>query len=326
MKREDVARREKPVERHRRSDRIRARRAIPEADVGAQGYEDRDETLRHGSISDEPDAAAAQFAESFHGIGGQSPAFAAAGRRVERSDPAECRKDESQGVLGDGRGVHTRHVGDCDPHTVRSVAVDRIHAYANLLDEPEFRRIRDHGGRYRPQDMQQDLGIDDLAVEGLVVVLRHDDDARLDDLRKLRPQLAAGREMQQRFHRSAFRGARPRASADRPANTASSPRASSIRKHSFHFAIRSDRANDPTLIWPASQPMARCAIVTSSVSPERAETMVEKPAAFAASSAARVSEIVPAWFGLMSTAFNARSRAAFATRPAFVTRKSSPIT
>ena len=61
-------------------------------------------------------------------------------------------------------------------------------------------------------------------------------------------------------------------------------------------------------------------MVTSSVSPERAETMVAKPAARAASRAARASVTVPAWFGLTSSALQARSRAAASTRAASVTR------
>ena len=72
-----------------------------------------------------------------------------------------------------------------------------------------------------------------------------------------------------------------------------------MRSISFHFAIRSERENEPTLNWPASQPTARWAMVTSSLSPERAETMVPKPAALPASRAALVSVTVPAWFGLM---------------------------
>ena len=55
------------------------------------------------------------------------------------------------------------------------------------------------------------------------------------------------------------------------------PSASSMRSTSFHFAMRSERANEPTLSWPASQPTARWTMVTSSVSPERAETMVPQP-------------------------------------------------
>ena len=59
-----------------------------------------------------------------------------------------------------------------------------------------------------------------------------------------------------------------------------------MRSPSFHFAIRSDRAKEPTLSWPAFQPTARWTIVTSSVSPERAETTVRQPASRPAASAA----------------------------------------
>ena len=91
----------------------------------------------------------------------------------------------------------------------------------------------------------------------------------------------------------------------RPAKRAAAPSASSIRSASFHFAIRSERANEPTLSRPAFQPTARWTIETSSVSPERAETIVANPASRPASSAASVSVTVPAWFGLMSTALHA---------------------
>ena len=59
-----------------------------------------------------------------------------------------------------------------------------------------------------------------------------------------------------------------------------------MRSASFHFAMRSERAKEPTLSWPAPQPTARWTIVTSSVSPERAETIAPQPASRAASSAA----------------------------------------
>ena len=42
--------------------------------------------------------------------------------------------------------------------------------------------------------------------------------------------------------------------------------------------MRSERANEPTLSWPAFQPIARWTIDVSSVSPDRAETIVAKPA------------------------------------------------
>ena len=93
-----------------------------------------------------------------------------------------------------------------------------------------------------------------------------------------------------------------------------------MRSPSFHFAMRSERAKEPTLSWPAFQPTARWTIVTSSVSPERAETTVRHPAARAASSAALVSVIVPAWFGFRRTALQAPRAAAAATRCAEVTR------
>ena len=69
--------------------------------------------------------------------------------------------------------------------------------------------------------------------------------------------------------------------------------------------MRSERANDPTLSWPAAQPVARCTIATSSVSPERAETIAPQPTARAASSAAWASVTVPAWFTLISAALQA---------------------
>ncbi len=77
-----------------------------------------------------------------------------------------------------------------------------------------------------------------------------------------------------------------------------------MRSASFHFAIRSERAKEPTLSWSAPQPTARWTIDTSSLSPERAETMARHPAARAAASAARVSLTVPAWLGLISTALH----------------------
>src|SRR3546814_1758351 len=63
------------------------------------------------------------------------------------------------------------------------------------------------------------------------------------------------------------------AKAEKPANSAWLPIASSIRSISFHFAMRSERVKLPTFNCPASQPVERCAMVTSSLSPERAETI-----------------------------------------------------
>src|SRR5579872_7398764 len=122
-------------------------------------------------------------------------------------------------------------------------------------------------------------------------------------------------------HRPACSG-----SAVMPAKRAFGPSASSMRNASFHFAIRSDRANEPTFNWQAAQPTARWTIVVSSVSPERAETIAPKPARRASSQAAFASLTVPAWLTFTSTALTVFSAAAARTRPALVTRKSSPIT
>lgn len=86
----------------------------------------------------------------------------------------------------------------------------------------------------------------------------------------------------------------PRAMARRPANCAPWPMASSMRSASFHFARRSERANEPTLSWPAFQPTARCTMAVSSDSPERAEIMVPNFDCLPASSAALASVTVPA--------------------------------
>ena len=59
-----------------------------------------------------------------------------------------------------------------------------------------------------------------------------------------------------------------------------------MRNSWFHFAVRSPRVIDPTFTPSAAQPTARSATVESSVSPERADTMVVNPAVAAASSAA----------------------------------------
>ena len=99
-----------------------------------------------------------------------------------------------------------------------------------------------------------------------------------------------------------------------------------MRMSSFHFAVRSPRVMDPTLIWRVFQPTARCAMVTSSDSPERALTMVARPSSLAAVAAARACVRVPTWFGLTNSAVQAPDAAAARTRSALVTRKSSPTT
>ena len=69
----------------------------------------------------------------------------------------------------------------------------------------------------------------------------------------------------------AFTGLRPNTPA--PAKRARGPSRSSMRRASFHLAMRSPRANEPTFNCPVCQPIAKCTIVVSSVSPERADTI-----------------------------------------------------
>jgi len=113
------------------------------------------------------------------------------------------------------------------------------------------------------------------------------------------------------------------AKAAHPAKRVCAPSASSMRNAAFHFAMRSDRANEPTFSWPRPSRSRdrRCSCPRS----RRARRDDRRPArGFAASSAARVSVTVPAWFGLMRAQLHAPMRTASAMRPALVTRKSSP--
>ena len=85
-----------------------------------------------------------------------------------------------------------------------------------------------------------------------------------------------------------------------------------MRKASFHLAIRSLRAKEPTLSCPTPQPTARCTIVTSSVSPDRAETMPARPDSCAARQAANVSVSVPALVRLQQHGRRGAARRRFA--------------
>src|SRR3546814_10209008 len=104
------------------------------------------------------------------------------------------------------------------------------------------------------------------------------------------------------------------AKAEKPAYSAALPIASSIRSISFHVAMRSERVKLPTFNCPAFQPVARWAMVTSSLSPDRAETIAPQPRATAASSAAFASVTVPTWLTLISAALHTAAAPARSTR------------
>ena len=119
--------------------------------------------------------------------------------------------------------------------------------------------------------------------------VRHARPTRAQDLRssrisfwQRRRQGAPSRRGSERRVQLAARSSSARTRQRRASREARrAPSASSMRSTSFHFAMRSPRANEPTLSWPAFQPTARCAIETSSVSPERADTIVRESGALA---------------------------------------------
>src|SRR5712691_7851224 len=100
---------------------------------------------------------------------------------------------------------------------------------------------------------------------------------------------------------------------------------SSIRISSFNFAIRSP-PTAPVLMPRHPNATARWAIVSSVVSPDRCDITVANPDLWARSTAARVSESVPIWFGLIRIALPARSSIPRRNRSMFVTKMSSPMT
>ena len=85
-----------------------------------------------------------------------------------------------------------------------------------------------------------------------------------------------------------------------------------MRSNSLYFATRSVRLIEPVFICPVPKPTAKCAMVVSSVSPERCDMTARQPAICAMSTAAMVSVSVPIWFSFIKMAF-----AAFSFYPTF---------
>src|SRR6267378_2546331 len=100
---------------------------------------------------------------------------------------------------------------------------------------------------------------------------------------------------------------------------------SSIRMSSLSFATRSP-PTAPALMARQPHATARCAIALSVVSPLRCDMTVANPDLWARSTAARVSESVPIWFGLIRMALPARSSIPRRNRSTSVTKMSSPMT
>src|SRR5699024_10813821 len=109
-----------------------------------------------------------------------------------------------------------------------------------------------------------------------------------------------------------------------PAYTAAESSSSSMRRSWLYLFTRSPRAGAPVLIWPAFTATDRSAIVVSSVSPLRWETIAVKPARWARLIASRVSLRVPIWLTFTSRELSDFSSIPRARRSGLVTNRSSP--
>src|SRR3989344_327856 len=254
----------------------------------------------------------------FGRVGG--PAFAGAGAGVEEAGAAQHRHHQRQRHFGDRLAVGAGHVAHRGAVIAGGIERDGVHPDAEFLDQFELRRRSDEVGGDRGQHMEQrgDVGGDGVERFGLVDV---GDDARTEDRVDGVAETGAGTRVEDDHATAPMLPAK----AEKPANTASAPIASSMRSISFHFAMRSERVKLPTLSCPAFQPVARCAMVTSSLSPDRAETIAPQPRATAASSAAFASVTVPTWLTLISAALHTPASPARSTRSALVTSTSSPM-
>src|SRR5690606_20446879 len=106
---------------------------------------------------------------------------------------------------------------------------------------------------------------------GRVVTLAADADRQVRVLEgpEMLADPVAGVEAEQHLH------GRPHGSDERGGSAPPEGSVSASRRPSSHLAIRSERVNEPTFSCWTPPPTARWTMVTSSVSPERAETTAE---------------------------------------------------
>ena len=109
-----------------------------------------------------------------------------------------------------------------------------------------------------------------------------------------------------------------------PAYVAFEPSSSSIRKSWLYLQTRSVRQGAPVLIWPLFRATTKSAIVASSVSPLRCETIAVIPARCAMLIALIVSVSVPIWFSLIKIELATPLSIPFCNLSVLVTNKSSP--
>ena len=201
--------------------------------------------------------------------------FPAASRHRARQ-ASQRREHQQQRELGHGARIGARHVAHRHAAALRRFEIDGVDAHAELLNQLQPGRRFDVGRGNPLEHVQQHIGIGHLARERGAVGLRHDGNAQPVVFESGDFPAEAGRRavMQNGFHACVCPELYELAAA---AESGWSPSASSILSTSFHLAVRSTARNEPTFSWPTPHPMARCTIVTSSVSPERAEMMCSNP-------------------------------------------------
>ena len=127
--------------------------------------------LRDVAVADQSDGAAADVTHGLAEARIRRPALAAARGAVELGEPAQRRKHQQHGALGDRGGIRAGHVGNGDPQPRRSVDVDGVDACAELVHEPTPLRLLEVCTRDRPQHVPDHLGVGELAIERVVVIL-----------------------------------------------------------------------------------------------------------------------------------------------------------
>ncbi len=194
----------------------------PVDDPRAKALQHRHQRTRHHPGADQPDQPAAQLADPLLQAGTDRPPLPRPARAVQRRDIAQCRQHQQQRGFRDRRRVGAGHVAHRDAARPRRVEIDRVDPDADLLDEPQTRRPRDHRLGHRPQDMQQNLGIGQQCREPRIIILGAGCDAKSVACQCGQPcrQERPGIVMEDRFHRTvAARSAirRPeRSSSDAP--------------------------------------------------------------------------------------------------------------
>ena len=150
---------------------------------------------------------------------------------------------EIKAILGDSGGVRVDVVEDHALQRIWPEGADRAHA------GPRRNRLR----RPPAQAPQRRSGIRDALIGAHAFCVRLGDCERAAfDREKFRdhsgpPVVISGE----------WRDRRRAGVSSSPAKRALEPSASSMRNASFHFAMRSDRAKEPTFSCPAPQPIAR---------------------------------------------------------------------